>query len=409
MTDRERVAIAHEGLLLGPSPMMRHNPLARRAERDGIVMTCWGPVGPALNKVQVIKPSPPLALILDLAAEFFGPDSGGFGVVVEADAGHPVEAELRAAGWEVFEDEPALVLAPLPAAPPPPEGFEAGPVRDAKVRGDLLRVLAAGFGAATSEGGTELSPEAFDSFAPSVACALDPEVCVLVAYLDGVPASCAMLFQVGDIAVVTGVATVPAYRRRGLAMAATWAAIREGAARGCTCATLAALGASYDMYRKMGFVRVCNHRAYAPPARVVSLRPVEESDLPVFFEQQADPIAFGMANVPPRDRVAFVVHWRKCMADATTTLRSILVGARVVGHVVSWEKDGGHWVGYWIGRDDWGKGIASEALRLLLAEVTVRPLNALVARHNAASLRVLQKGGFTISAENGEEVFLTLG
>jgi hypothetical protein len=41
--------------------------------------------------------------------------------------------------------------------------------------------------------------------------------------------------------------------------------LREGAARGCTSATLAALGASYDLYRQMGFLHVCNHRAYEPP------------------------------------------------------------------------------------------------------------------------------------------------
>jgi RimJ/RimL family protein N-acetyltransferase len=164
------------------------------------------------------------------------------------------------------------------------------------------------------------------------------------------------------------------------------------------------------MYRKMGFVRVCNHRAYGPPVpRSVTLRPVEEGDLPVFFEQQADPVAIRMANVPPRDREAFTTHWRKCMADTTSTLRAILFGGRVVGHIVSWERDSERWVGYWIGRDDWGKGIASKALRHLLEEVTTRPLTALVAKHNAASLRVLQKCGFTISAENGEEVLLTLG
>src|SRR5205085_2645021 len=134
----------------------------------------------------VVGPSPPLARILELAQSFFGPDSGGFGIVVEADAGLPVEDELRAAGWKVFEDEPALVLSAIPAAPPLPHGLQVRPVRDA------------------------------DS-------------------------------------------------RRGLGTALTWAALREGAQRGCTCATLAALGASFDLYRKMGFIHVCNHRAYGAP------------------------------------------------------------------------------------------------------------------------------------------------
>jgi predicted acetyltransferase len=94
----------------------------------------------------------------------------------------------------------------------------------------------------------------------------DPEVALLLGYLDGQAVSSAFLFIVGQVAGITGVATVPAYRRRGLAEALTWAAVREGTARGCTCAALAGLGASYDLYRKMGFVHICNHRAYQPPA-----------------------------------------------------------------------------------------------------------------------------------------------
>jgi predicted acetyltransferase len=74
------------------------------------------------------------------------------------------------------------------------------------------------------------------------------------------------VYRVDEIAGVTGVATVPAYRRRGFARALTWAVIRAGAARGCTCATLGGLGASYTLYLGMGFLHVCNHRTYAPPA-----------------------------------------------------------------------------------------------------------------------------------------------
>jgi GNAT superfamily N-acetyltransferase len=233
-------------------------------------MTCWGRFGPALNKVAVVGPSPPLARILELAEGFFGPDSGGYGIVVEADAGHPVEAELRGAGWNVFEDEAALVLPVIPTPPPLPAGLVVKPMQDTESRGDLVRVFAAGFGAPTAEGAPELSADAMDSFAPSLACARDPEVAVLLGYVDDLPVSTAMLFVVGPIAGITGVATIPAYRRRGLGTALTWEALRAGAARGCTSATLAALGASYDLYRKMGFNHVCNQRAYQPPGAPVS-------------------------------------------------------------------------------------------------------------------------------------------
>src|SRR4051794_2840167 len=93
------IAIAHEGLLLGANPMLRHQPQARRVEMEGAAFTIWGSAGPDLNKVAAIKPGASLARIRELADGFFGPESGGYGIVVEADAGHPVEAELRNAGW----------------------------------------------------------------------------------------------------------------------------------------------------------------------------------------------------------------------------------------------------------------------------------------------------------------------
>lgn len=263
VTHQEMIAVAHRGLLWGPSPLLRHLPGGRRIEAEGVVLTSWGPFGPAVNKVAVVGPSPPLGRIVGLADAFFGAESGGFGVVVEADAGHPVEAELRDAGWEVFEDEAALVLPSMGSSPLPlPAGLEIRRVGDAGSRLDLIRVLADGFGEATAEQAVELPPEALESLVPPLACASDPGLALLVGYVDGRPAASAFLFVVGDVAGITGVATVPAYRRRGLATALTWAAVREGATRGCTCATLAALGASYDLYRKMGFVHVCNHRAY---------------------------------------------------------------------------------------------------------------------------------------------------
>src|SRR5438309_4957424 len=152
MNRQEMIAAAHRCLLLGPSPLLRHNPAGRRAEREGVVLNCWGAFGPALNKVVVVAPSPPLARILEWAAGFFAADSGGFGIVVEADAGHPVEAELRAAGWKVFEDEPALVLPSIPAGPPLPPGLEVKRIRDDQGRRGLMSCHTAGTGASTAAG-----------------------------------------------------------------------------------------------------------------------------------------------------------------------------------------------------------------------------------------------------------------
>ena len=94
----------------------------------------------------------------------------------------------------------------------------------------------------------------------------------------------------------------------------------------------------------------------------VKLREVEQSDLPVFFEQQRDPLANQMAAFPARDRDMFMAHWTKIMQDESILLRTILFEGQVVGNLVSFEISGKREVGYWLGREFWGKGIATQAL-----------------------------------------------
>src|SRR2546430_10865982 len=52
--------------------------------------------------------------------------------------------------------------------------------------------------------------------------------------------------------------------------------------------------------------------------------------------------------------------------------------------------------------DLWGKGIATRALSQFLGHVKDRPLYAVVAKHHVASIRVLEKCGFTIAGEGSE-------
>jgi RimJ/RimL family protein N-acetyltransferase len=137
------------------------------------------------------------------------------------------------------------------------------------------------------------------------------------------------------------------------------------------------------------------------PIVAVRLRDVAEDDLPIFFEHQDDPVANRMAAFPARDREAFMQHWTThVLGDDAVTKRTIVVNEQVVGNIVSFEMSHERLVGYWIGRDHWGKGIASRALSLFVADVdTRRPLHAHVARHNPASIRVLEKAGFEIVGE----------
>jgi RimJ/RimL family protein N-acetyltransferase len=147
----------------------------------------------------------------------------------------------------------------------------------------------------------------------------------------------------------------------------------------------------------------------------VTLREVEESDLPIFFEHQREPEANRMAAFPARERDAFLAHWReKILGDASTRKKTIVVDDDVVGYVSSWEQHGMRLVAYWLGRAYWGRGIGTSALREFLAHETTRPLHAYVAVRNAGSIRVLERcgfrrvGGAVTGADDVEEVLYRL-
>jgi RimJ/RimL family protein N-acetyltransferase len=124
------------------------------------------------------------------------------------------------------------------------------------------------------------------------------------------------------------------------------------------------------------------------------LRDVREDDLDALFEQQADPESSAMAGVPSRDRAAFDEHLRRVLADERNLYRVIDVDGEPAGTVLSWPHEGRRYVGYWLDRKYWGRGLATAALAELLAGLPERPLHALVSTGNAGSIRVLEKNGF---------------
>ena len=146
----------------------------------------------------------------------------------------------------------------------------------------------------------------------------------------------------------------------------------------------------------------------------VTLREVTQEDLPIFFEHQLDAEATRMAAFPSRDHEAFMAHWARIMnkeTNETGILNTILADDTVAGNVVYWEAAGEPNIAYWLGKTHWGKGIASAALAQFLTKIEARPVYAHVAKHNFASIRVLQKCGFQLAREDmcdGEELVMEL-
>jgi RimJ/RimL family protein N-acetyltransferase len=137
----------------------------------------------------------------------------------------------------------------------------------------------------------------------------------------------------------------------------------------------------------------------------VSLRPVKTDDLPIFFVHQLDPVATKLAAFPSRDRDAFFTHWTTNILGNPTALNcAILTGNQVAGYISAYTDAASNdrLVCYWLGREFWGRGIASAAMSQFLRLESTRPLSARVVKHNHGSIRVLEKAGF---ARTGEEAF----
>ncbi len=103
-----------------------------------------------------------------------------------------------------------------------------------------------------------------------------------------------------------------------------------------------------------------------------------------------------------------MAHWEKILADESVVKKTILFGGEVAGNVVSFVHSGEREVGYWIGRQYWGRGVATRALAQFLDLEARRPLYAHVARHNVASIKVLENCGFRIPGEEQEGLILEL-
>jgi RimJ/RimL family protein N-acetyltransferase len=133
----------------------------------------------------------------------------------------------------------------------------------------------------------------------------------------------------------------------------------------------------------------------------ITLREVIATDIELFYEYQLDPEACAMARFPAREREAYFAHWVQILANETVVKRTIVCDGQVAGNIVSFlDSAGQREVGYWLGRAYWRKGVATRALSAFLELAPNRPLFAYAAKSNIASIRVLQKCGFTITAED---------
>ena len=135
----------------------------------------------------------------------------------------------------------------------------------------------------------------------------------------------------------------------------------------------------------------------------IALRELHEDDRDSIFEMMRDPQAVDLAAFTasdPDDRAAFDAWMDSLQTNSDAVPFVVTEDGAFVGTAALFTAEGKREVTYWIARTAWGRGVASEALRILIAHEAERPLFARVASHNVASLAVLARNGFTELSRN---------
>ena len=135
----------------------------------------------------------------------------------------------------------------------------------------------------------------------------------------------------------------------------------------------------------------------------IELRPLDDDDLDAIFEMMRDREAIAMAAFTaedPDDRAAFDAWIARQRASDDVLSLVVTENGGFAGTAAAFTVDDDREVSFWIARHAWGRGVATEALRLLISREATRPLFARVAAHNTGSRAVLERNGFTEVSRN---------
>lgn len=130
----------------------------------------------------------------------------------------------------------------------------------------------------------------------------------------------------------------------------------------------------------------------------IELRDLDDDDLDAIFEMMRDPESVALAAftaADPEDRRAFDAWIDRQRANPDVLYAVVTENGGFAGSIAAFTIDGDREVSYWIARHAWGRGVATAALRMLISREAERPLFARAAAHNAPSIAVLKKVGFT--------------
>jgi GNAT superfamily N-acetyltransferase len=154
--------------------------------------------------------------------------------------------------------EPGMVadLTRLPPAGLPPWGLRIEPVTSARRITDFARTLAALWVP------PDLNVVRFYDAATAALLSADCPIQLYVGYAGGGAIACAELVIAGGVAGLYNIATIPAWRNKGIGTAMTTQVLLDARAAGCRAAVLQASDAGFHIYSRLGFRKFCEFTEY---------------------------------------------------------------------------------------------------------------------------------------------------
>lgn len=238
----------------------RRTPGARIEEGDGLCLVAGVHPSPIIvNTAFRTDPRVPATSVISRAEAFYAALGRRFGLMTNASVDGDIDRTIEADGWRAIE-LPGMVLdrpTEVPAISSEVEIAGADPLRDLA---EFRSIVQDGF-AEDDEGMRAMIASAFGD----VASISGPLVEAIILRVGSAPAAAGLVMLLQGVGVVSWIATIPAYRRRGLGAACTAILANRAFELGASRAGLQASAMGFPIYERLGFRTVASYRIWIRP------------------------------------------------------------------------------------------------------------------------------------------------
>ena len=226
-------------------------------EQDGLLFVAGSTNFPILmNSVIRLDVNIPALEVISRAKSFFQPLDRDFTIFTYGERDRDLEEKLRSAQMQQMFDSPVMALDSQVDVPNLPASAQIRVATKEKEILDLRYVNSLAFET------LEFPREQTEAIFGVPQRLLSPKFIIYVAYLDGQPASTAMVIMTELIAGIQWVSTTPNARRNGLAAVCTSLASNAGFERGARVAALQASPMGESIYQRIGYRTIDRVKCY---------------------------------------------------------------------------------------------------------------------------------------------------